>query len=278
MRRSLSAGMLAAVLALAQPATAPADEVENLLAVCSNPETPARDALKACRKAAEEGRLDARRRALAWLNAGIAAYALDRHATAVEAQTAAIEADPGLAAAFENRALARHKLGRVDEALADYAAAIALDPQRAGAYLGRGNLRLTQGQPEQALADFSRAAELEPELFAAHYNRGVTLMRLDRPGEAEAAFSAVIGRDPRDAGAWLGRGRARAAQDKESALNDFNRAIALRPEWGEARYARGRYLDRQGQTEAANSDLMRAWRLGYSDPWLIERVGRIAGQ
>lgn len=277
MRRNLIAATLAASL-LAVPVEAAADATENLLKLCSDPETAAWDAFNACRKAAEEGRLDARRRALAWLNAGIAAYSLGRHAEAVAAHTSAIEADPGLAAAFENRALAREKLGRIDGALADYAAALSLDPKRAGAYLGRGNLHLARGRAEQALADFSRAAELQPGLTAAHYNRGVALMALGRPAEAERAFSAVIGRDPTDAGAWLGRGRARAAQEKDSALNDFRRAIALKPEWGEAYYARGRYLDAEGETEAANTDLMRAYRLGYSDPWLIERVSRISGQ
>lgn len=278
MHRVLGAATLAAVLVFSLPVGASAGAVENLLAICSNPQTPPRDALGACRRVAEEGRLDAKRRALAWLNAGIAAYALERYEMAASAHSSALEADPGLATAFENRALANEKLGRVDQAMSDYAAAISLDPKNAGAYLGRGNLRLGLGQPEQALADFTRAAQLDPALLAAHYNRGVALSRLGRYAEAESAFSAVIGRDPRDAGAWLSRGRARAAQGKENALNDLGRAIDLRPEWGQAWYARGRYLDELGRTEAANSDLMRAWRLGYSDPWLIERVRRMSGQ
>lgn len=277
MRRALSSAMFAAGLALIAPAAAPAS-VENLLAVCSDPEAPAQDALGACTRVAEEGRLDARRRALAWMNAGIAAYSLERYAQAAAAQSSAIEADPRLAAAFENRALAYEKLGRVDEALSDYAAAISLDPANAGAYLGRGNLRLAQGRAEPALADFTRAGEIDTSLMAAHYNRGVALARLGRHGEAEQAFSTVIGRDPRDAGAWLSRGRARAAQDKRNAMNDFSRAITLQPEWADAYYARGRYLDGIGETEAANADLMKAYRLGYSDPWLLDRVNRMAGQ
>ncbi|HUF85777.1 MAG TPA: tetratricopeptide repeat protein [Thermohalobaculum sp.] len=277
MRRWLSAALLAASAALA-PATGGASEVENLLRLCSDQQTPAHDALNACRRAAQHGRLDARTRALAWLNAGIAAYALGRHSQAVASHSAAIEADPGLGRAFENRALAQEKLGRAEAALSDYAAAISLDPRNAGAYLGRGNLMLGQGRAERALADFTRAAELDPALAAAHYNRGVALMRLRRHAEAEAAFARVIGRDPTDAGAWLGRGRARAEQDKPGALNDFDRAVTLRPEWANAWYARGRYLDALGRTEAANTDLMRAYRLGYSDAWLIERVGRISGR
>lgn len=280
MRRWLSAALLVATIAaVAAPAPVPAQSsgVEELLRVCSNTETSARQALSACRRVAQDGGLDDRRRALAWLNAGIAAYALGRYELAVGAHGEAIAADPGLAAAFENRALAQEKRGRPDEALADYASAISLDPKNPGAYLGRGNLMLSEGEAERALADFNRAAELAPELAAAHYNRGVALMRLGRHGEAEAAFSRVIGLDPKDAGAWLGRGQARAAQGKETALRDLDRAVVLAPEWALPRYLRGRYLDERGETEAANADLLRAYRLGYSDQWLIERVRRLSG-
>ena len=279
MRRWLSAAMLAPMLIAWAwvPGGAQAQDVDNLLSRCSDPKTAPQQAWQACRTVAKEGRLDARRRALAWLNAGIAAYALGRYELAVGAHSEAIDADPGLAAAFENRALAQEKRGRLEEALADYASAISLDPKNADAYLGRGNLMLGQGKAERALADFTRAAELAPDLAPAHYNRGVALMRLGRHAEAEAAFSRVIGLNPRDAGAWLGRGRARATQDKAGALNDFNRAVTLAPEWGLPRYVRGRYLDARGQTEAANADLLRAYRLGYSDPWLIERVRRLSG-
>ncbi|MFQ5567324.1 MAG: hypothetical protein ACE5EU_13305, partial [Paracoccaceae bacterium] len=81
MRRALtaaifSAGVLTGLSASAAAGAAVDAAVEALLKVCSNPETPAQDALKACRRVAEKGRLDARRRALAWLNAGIAAYSL----------------------------------------------------------------------------------------------------------------------------------------------------------------------------------------------------------
>ncbi len=280
MRQWLSAPLLGGVLAAAAalaPHGAAADAVENQLRVCSDSKTSPQEALRICRMVAKEGRLDDKRRAKAWLNAGIAAYALGQYELAVSAHGNAIEADPGLAAAFENRALAREKRGNDQAALEDYASAISLDSSNAGAYLGRGNLMLADGRAERALADFTRAAELQPKLAPAHYNRGLALMRLGRHGEAEAAFSRLIGMDPKDAGGWLGRGRARAAQDKEGALGDFTRAVTLEPEWAVARYLRGRYLDSRGDTEAANTDLMRAYRLGYSDPWLVERVRRMSG-
>ena len=283
MRLALPAAIVAAGMLSGWPpgltgSGAAAGEVEILLELCSDPETPAHDALKACRRVAEQGRLDARRRALAWLNAGIAAHALERYGEAVEAHGAAIEADPRLSEAFENRALAYAKLNRLDQALADFAAAISLRPKKPGAYLGRGILMLNHGAPERALPDFAMAIELDPGLTTARYNRGLAFLQLGQPELAEADFSAVIGRNPRDAGAYLNRGRARAAQGRAGVRNDFDRAIALAPEWAAAWYLRGRLSDREGVLDAANADFLRAYRLGHSDPWLIERMRRMSGQ
>jgi tetratricopeptide (TPR) repeat protein len=279
MRCLLPAAVLAAGLTTGSlSGSAVASETENLLAVCSDPSASAWDALNACRRVAEHGRLDARRRALVWLNAGIAAHSLGRYDEAVEAHSAAVEADPRLSTAFENRALAHEKLGQLDKALADYAAAISLKPKEPGGYLGRGILMLNNGAPERALPDFGRAIELDPKLTTARYNRGLAYLQLGRNDEAERDFSKVIGRNPQDAGAYLNRGRARALQSKDGARNDFDRAIALMPEWGAAFYVRGRFLDGEGAVEEANADFQRAYQLGHSDPWLIERMRQLSGQ
>ena len=279
MRRFLPAAVLAAAMLSGLPVGgAAASEVESLLALCSSPKTPARDALNACRRVAEQGRLDARRRALVWLNAGIAAHTLGLYAEAVKAHGAAIEADPRLSAAFENRALAYEKLNQLNEALADHAAAISLPPRDAGAYLGRGILMLNHGAPERALPDFGKAIELDPALITARYNRGLAFLQLGQHELAEVDFSAVIRRNPQDAGAYLNRGRARAARGRAGARSDFDRAIALKPEWAPAWYMRGRFLDSAGAVDEANADFMRAYQLGHSDPWLIKRMRRMSGQ
>jgi tetratricopeptide (TPR) repeat protein len=274
----LVASLLSGLPGMLPGGGAAAGEVENLLALCSNPKTPVRDALNACRRVAEHGRLDARRRALVWLNAGIAAHTLGLYSEAVRAHSAAIEADPRLSAAFENRALAYEKLNQLNDALTDYAAAITLRPKEPEAYLGRGILMLNHGAPERALPDFGQAIELDPTLIAARYNRGLAFLKLEQSELAELDFSNVIGRDPQDAGAYLNRGRARVAQGKPTARNDFDRAIALKPEWAAAWYMRGQFLDTQGSVDEANADFLRAYQLGQSDPWLIERIRRMSGQ
>ena len=90
-------------------------------------------------------------------------------------------------------------------------------------------------------------------------------------------FSTVIRHDPDDAAAWMNRGRAKAGLQMPDAAADFDKAIALDPEWGGAWFVRGKYNDERGQREAANADFLRAYELGYPDPWLINRVREIAG-
>ena len=279
MRLILPAALVAAGM-LSGPAHG-ADTIgsaEAQLALCSDPATRARDALNACRMVAEHGGLDMERLALVWLNAGIAAHSLGRYAEAVESHSIAIASDPLLPAAYQNRALAYAKLNRLNQALADFAAAISLDPAEPGSYLGRGIVMLNNGAPERALADFGKAIELDPASTAARYNRGLAYFELGRNEPAEGDFSAVIGQSPRDAWAYLSRGRARAAADKIGARNDFDRAIALSPELVAAWVSRGRWFDRAGALDQANADFLRAYQLGHSDPWLIERMRQMSGQ
>ncbi|HSF94945.1 MAG TPA: tetratricopeptide repeat protein [Thermohalobaculum sp.] len=282
MRQKTAVAFLTAVLAGAigagaGPAAAQGNDLENLLALCSDPATPPLDAYNACSNAAETGRLDARRRALVWMNAGIAAHVMGRYGDAVTAHGNAIKADPRLGAAFANRARAQDKLDRVAAALADFAAAISIEPKSVDAYLGRGALMLSRDLPERALPDFDRAVELAPEMALARYNRGLAHLQLGQFAEAEADFSAVIGKNPREAQAYLNRGRARAAQGSDKARGDFDRAVQLDQEWPVAWYLRGRYLDEQGDREGANASFLRAYQLGHSDPWLIERIRKISG-
>ena len=136
---------------------------------------------------------------------------------------------------------------------------------------------MSHGAPERALPDFGHALALAPDLMAARYNRGLAYLRLREHALAEADFSAVIGRNPRETGAYLNRGRARAGMGGKGALSDFDRAVALAPEWAVAWFLRGQFHDMNGDREAANADFQRAFELGHSDPWLIERMRQISG-
>jgi len=267
-----------AALWLAAMIPAPGRAAGAALARCADPGLTPHQTQRFCREALQDGGLGREQRAAVLVNLGVAQAALGRHRAAVRSFGLAIRARPDLALAHTNRARSHRVLGDKGAARADYDRAIALAPRDPDGWFGRGVLRLESGAPEAAADDFNRALALGADPAAARFNLGLAHLRAGAPRRAEAAFTAVIAGEGDDPGAYLNRARARAAGALPGARADFDRAIALAPDWGRAWYARGRYLDAKGAREAANSDFLRAYELGVTDPWLIERVGRITGQ
>lgn len=74
--------------------------------------------------------------------------------------------------------------------------------------------------------------------------------------------------------AWYNKGVALAAEgDYTSALQAFNRALELRPDFGEAYFNRGYVYLYLGNREAAFSDLSRAGSLGIVPSYnLLKRM------
>lgn len=267
------AGLLVAML-VGQPAHA---QLGNLVEVCGDPNASPGDVMNFCQRALNTGQLDDTATAQVQTNLGAAFFDLNRFGEAVTAYTEALNREPQMIAAMLNRARAYEKLRRLNDAAADYAAALALDPQAADAYLGRGAMLLANGDPERAVLDFDSVIAIQPGWVSAYFNRGVALLRIGQHAEAERDFATVLTRQPNDAGAYLNRARARAALARTDAAEDFDKALALKPEWGAGWFARGRYHDASGDREAANSDFLRAYELGHPDPWLVRRVREISG-
>ena len=276
MRRLLigAAAASAMVAGLAVPAVA---QLHNAVEICGKPDAAPRDIVRFCRMALDTGKLDPTAAAQVNANLGVGYFELGRYDDAVGAYTAAIADAPQMVAAYVNRARALERLRRPDEAAADYGQAIALDPEAADAYLGRGVLLLRHGEAQRAIDDFRAAIQAEPDWVAPRFNLGVAYLNTGSNAEAATQFAEVLRRNEKDAAAWMNRGRALAAMGNPDAKAHFDAAIKLDPEWAGAWFARGQFHDQQGAREKANADFMRAYELGYADPWLIQRVREISG-
>ena len=277
MRRTVPVLMAGALLLgcaaenVSNPATA------GYLESCSDPDTTPAEALRICRLALDAATLTDEQRALVNHNAGIAAFELGRYGDAIEYQSAAVRLKPDLDAAFVNMAESYERMGDDRAALAGYAAAIRVNPGAREGWFGRGALLRRLGQPVDAVRDLDRALQLSPGWSDAHFERGSAHYALGDYRQAEADFSAVLARAPDDAAALVNRGQARLALRSAEAGADFERAIRLRPEWGMAWYARGRWHEAEGRTEAANADYLRAYELGETDPELNRKVRQLSG-
>jgi tetratricopeptide (TPR) repeat protein len=121
-------------------------------------------------------------------------------------------------------------MGRDDLAEQDLAAAIAYNPTPP-AFLARANFRQLRRQYDRALSDFEETIRRDPSNYEAHFGRGLILLK-ENPTEAIRAFDASISSYPHWANAYVMRARAfRALHRTDEAVADFERAIAVNPNW-----------------------------------------------
>ena len=244
---------------------------------CANSTSRPGDTLNHCRVALRDTGLSPATRAQILATIGSALAELGRHGDAVTHYALAIQADGGLLPAYTNSALSNEALGRAEDALSDYAAAIAANPDWVEAWAGRGALLLRFDRPAEAIPDLTEALRLEPSDIGARFNRGVAYLRAKDASAAEQDFSTILAADPKDAGAWLNRGRARAALGAPTAEADMTKALSLSPEWGWGHFIRGQFFEAQGKVDAANTDYLRAFQLGYENSFLVQRMREISG-
>jgi tetratricopeptide (TPR) repeat protein len=140
------------------------------------------------------------------------------------------------------------------------------------------------GRQEEALAAFDRALALNARYVEAHLNRAVLLNELGRTGEAreaftqaedlgkpdESGFPAMVANRLANAHASLAN-EYRAAGALDEAINQYHRALDLRPAFADIRLAlarslleRGRYAD-----AAAALDLVLQARPQWLDAMLL---------
>jgi serine/threonine protein kinase/Tfp pilus assembly protein PilF len=163
---------------------------------------------------------------------------------ALAAYVRALELQPRDAAAFRLRAEALLELGRLTDALVALDDCLKYSQRDAGASRARAALRTRLGQYAGAQADYARALDIEPDA-ATHAARGWCSLVADAP---------------------------------RLALPDFDEAIRLAPEKGDAYAGRGYCRALLGEYQLAVADGEAALRHGPPSPRLDYNVARIHAQ
>jgi serine/threonine protein kinase/tetratricopeptide (TPR) repeat protein len=184
----------------------------------------------------------------------------DKHIEAIGDYTAALERDPKLIPAHMNRGLSWLKIKRFESALDDFTQALQLGKDDAQLHAGRGMALEGLGQYAEAdeafAAAFSRAASLPPSMrnwMKCSYGFAVATRS---PRKARRAFDEVLRQDPANPEALYGSAYLAFDQEPlEEVLRLFNRALAARPEFPEARRYRALVLARLGSFEQAMQDI-----------------------
>lgn len=170
------------------------------------------------------------------------------------------------------RGTAALKAGDYQTAIEAFGKAIDAGDHVIIALINRGIAYESSGQPERAVEDYSRALEnTEPaptdtQRAEIHNNRGVAYLSIDRKQQAAMDdFDKAIELRPDYAEAYANRGKIKIDREEyDGAIVDFDKAIELKPDLAEAYGNRGLAYQNLGDDENATRDYTKAIELGHA--------------
>jgi tetratricopeptide (TPR) repeat protein len=196
-----------------------------------------------------------------------------------------ITQEPEVPMAYYNRGIFFMKQKQdYEHALADYSKAIELKPDYAEAYNNRGVIYMNEKKYNEALDDYRKAFDLKArqkgkklfesldtdeinENYAHTYNfRGILYYKEHKYDEAIEDYTRAIELKPDFANAYYNRGVTFYLQNKfEEAISDYSKAISLKADYGEAFFNRGLAEYYCQKHNMYCDDLRAAASLGYKD-------------
>ncbi len=170
--------------------------------------------------------------------------------------------------AYFSRGDANYAKGDYGRAIADFSEAIRIQPDDAAAFLLRGVSCYAKGDYSCAIADHSEAIRLIPDFTRAYSYRALARLKAGiRKGQTDAdkavalasALPSGIPRDIALISAKATRGLILLVLgDAKAALDDFNEALRLHPDYIEALWGRGQAHELLGDRSLALLDYKRA--------------------
>jgi tetratricopeptide (TPR) repeat protein len=153
---------------------------------------PSRDAIAACDRAIESGKLKDSQLASAYYNRGLARLEMGEYDRAIADFDESIRLDPTSAWTFNNRGTAWYARADLDRAAADFDQAIRLDPKYALAYNNRGEVHKDKGDLLRAMDYYGQAIALDRGYTAAYVNRGLAYERMGDKARARDDFNSAL--------------------------------------------------------------------------------------
>lgn len=120
-------------------------------------------------------------------------------------------------------------------------------------------------------------SKIDPENSAIFYNLGVVYTFLKREDEALAQFRRAVDLDPRYAQAWYNMGQIYLWKDRDAsrALNCFERAASIRPDYVGAHHQRGVALEMLGDREKALASWKKTLELDPENRMARDNIDRL---
>ncbi|MFM6009549.1 MAG: trypsin-like peptidase domain-containing protein [Dolichospermum sp.] len=197
-----------------------------------------------------------------WLARGNQLWRLRRYPEAIKAFDEAIKQKPEfIHLAYYGKGLALSWSGKGSEAITALELAVKFKPEFVPAWNTLSVVYRELNQLDKALVAINAAIRLEPNNPNLYNEKYVVLSNLKKYKEAAAAINKAIELSPR-AAFYNNRGIVRKELgDKQGAIDDFNLAIKINPNYAQAYYNRGIAKAQSGDKQGAREDLQQAAQL-----------------
>jgi tetratricopeptide (TPR) repeat protein len=155
---------------------------------------------------------------------------LGRPGEAIETLQEGMAQGPGLAVDYIQLGRARLAVGETDEAIVDLRRGIEMGAVGARSRYELGMALLVKGDAAGALQEFLAVLAEAPGVHQAHYGKGLALAMLERPAEAELAFREAVALSPDFVDARIGLAESLRRQgDDAGAADELRRVLAEHP-------------------------------------------------
>jgi tetratricopeptide (TPR) repeat protein len=205
--------------------------------------------------------------------------------------------DPLLATARYNLGVALWYVGQQPESLTELHTAIGLDPAFAEAYSFLGMISEQNGELDDARQHLQRAISVNPDLLGARVDLGIVLLKKSQSKAAFEDFQSLVNKESTDqipdlepavdavqewikqheddafAHDTLGLLLGKAGRDSQIVIEQFRKAIQVRPTFAEAHNHLGLALIQTGSDDEAIKEFREAIRLNPNYAEAHENLG-----
>jgi tetratricopeptide (TPR) repeat protein/S1-C subfamily serine protease len=159
---------------------------------------------------------------------------------------------------WRNQSVNFRKLAKYDDALKTINIAIELEPNDPILRSEKAQILSDSKKYLEAIAIYTDLIRTKPEAYA-YNNRGSAKSAMGNKQGAIDDYDRAIAIDPQSATAYYNRGNAKLALgNKQGAIGDYDRAIAINTQFADAYYNRGKVKSDLGNKQGAISDYDRA--------------------
>jgi tetratricopeptide (TPR) repeat protein len=203
----------------------------------------------------------------------VALYAHD-YARAREVLETAVRRQPANADALYSLAFVYHSLKQPEPALRLLAEAAKAAPRRADVQRLIAVITGELQANEDSAAAWDRYAELAPKDDTARRERGFARIHMRQFDAGIGDLEWYIARHPDDPVGYYELGLAQSTNDPTKGLSSLDKALRLKPDFVEARSARGALYYLQGKPDAAVPDLEAATAAQPDNGLILDRLGQ----